>query len=172
MKALFHKWLLLFVILAFGLTFSLSWFLHRKEAKKNSLLLLELNLKDVAGRVRRSETNLQTITEMSAASAIAKTRAFALLIQKTPSILKEPETLRLICRKLDVDELHVADRSGKLIASQVREGPVAEDYRHFNIPECNRFYRDTLYSSRYCHCRTGIYSGIQLHKGWKKNECL
>ena len=117
MKALFHKWLLLFVVLAFGLTFGLSWHLHRKAAEENALLLLRVNLTDVAGRIKRAENNLKTITEMSGASAIAKTRAFALLIRKDPALLKDPEVLKLIRRKLDVDELHVSDKTGKLIAS-------------------------------------------------------
>ena len=88
MKSLFHKWLLFFVVLAFGLTFGLSWYLHRKEAKENALRLLEVNLTDVAGRGKRAENNLQTITEMSVASAIAKTRASALLIKEKPSMLR------------------------------------------------------------------------------------
>ena len=121
MKALFHKWLLFFVILAFGSTFGLSWYLHRKEAKENARQLIEVNLTDVAGRVKRAEANLQTITEMSAASAIAKTRAFALLIKEKPSILQDQEELKLIRRKLDVDELHVADKTGKLIASLIHD---------------------------------------------------
>ena len=115
MKSLFHKWLLLFVILAFGLTFGFSWFLHRKEAKENALQLLAVNLNDAAGRVQREEANLQTITEMSAASAIAKTRAFALLIQENPSILKDTDALNLIRQKLDVDELHVSDKTVNLL---------------------------------------------------------
>ena len=135
MKALFHKWLLLFVVLAFGLTFGLSWHLHRKEAKKNALKLLELNLADVAGRVRRAEVNLQTITEMSAATAIAKTRAFALLIKENPSILKDSEKLKLIRQKLDVDELHVSDKTGKLIASMIKDSfhGKSNNYLGFNL---------------------------------------
>ena len=74
MRSLFHKWLLFFIVFAFGLTFALSWYLHRKEAKENALLLLDVNIKDVAGRVRRAENNLQTITEMSETAAIAKTK--------------------------------------------------------------------------------------------------
>ena len=85
MRSLFHKWLLVFIVLSFGLTFGFSWYLHRQDAKENALQLLEVNLTDVAGRVKRAENNLQTITEMSAASAIAKTRAFALLIKEKPS---------------------------------------------------------------------------------------
>ena len=134
MKALFHKWLLLFVVLAFGLTFALSWYLHRKAAKENALQLLEVNLADVAGRVKRAEANLQTITEMSAASAIAKTRAFALLIKEKPSILQDPEELKLIRRKLDVDELHVSDATGKLIASLVHDSYHGKgNYLGFNL---------------------------------------
>ena len=136
MKARFRKWLLFFVILAFGSTFGLSWYLHRKEAKENALQLLDVNLTDVAGRVKRAEANLQTITEMSAASAIAKTRAFALLIKAKPSILLDPEELKLIRRKLDVDELHVSDKTGKLIASLVADGYHGKgNYLNFNLAE-------------------------------------
>jgi serine phosphatase RsbU (regulator of sigma subunit) len=135
MKRLFSKWLLLLVILAFGLTFGLSWFLHKKEAKKNALQLLSLNLTDTANRLKRAENNLETITEMSKASAIAKTRAFALLIKENPAILKDFNELKKIKQKLDVDELHVSDKTGKLIAS-VNKNKNNEDsssYVNFNL---------------------------------------
>ena len=128
MKNLFQKWLLLFVVFAFGLTFGLSWFLHRKEAKKNALELLSLNLTDAADRVKRTETNLQTITEMSATAAIAKTRALALIIKETPSILNNQKELKLIREKLDVDEIHIADEKGKLIASVASSNYHGQDH--------------------------------------------
>ena len=136
MRSLFHKWLLVFIVLSFGLTFGLSRYLHRQDAKENALQLLEVNLTDVAGRVKRAENNLQTITEMSAASAIAKTRAFALLIKEKPSILQDPEELKLIRSKLDVDELHVSDASGKLIASLVHDSYHGKgNYLGFNLAQ-------------------------------------
>ena len=139
MSSLFRKWLLLFVVLAFGLTFGLSLYLHRKDAKDNALKLLEVNLNDVAGRVQREEANLMTITEMSAASAIAKTRAFALLIRENPSILKNTETLKLIRKKLDVDELHVSDKNGKLIASLGHSNYHGKDnYLGFNLADAKQ----------------------------------
>ena len=136
MKALFHKWLLIFVVLAFGLTFGLSWYVQRKEAKNNALEYLEVNLKDAAARVKREEANVQTITEMSESSAIAKTRAFSLLIQKDPSILNDPEKLKIIRNKLDVDELHVSDENGKLIASLGDSSYKGKDhYLGFNLAD-------------------------------------
>ena len=127
MKALFHKWLLLLIVLAFGSTFGLSWYLHRVEEKSSALELLEVTLIDAADRVRRSENNLRSITEISAAVALAKTRAFALIIKEKPSILQDREELKLIRRKLDVDELHVSDKSGKLIASLIQNNYRGED---------------------------------------------
>ena len=139
MRALFNKWLLLFVVLAFGFTFGLSWYLHRKEAKKNALELLSVNLADASNRVRRAEANLKTITEMSAASAIAKTRAFAMLIKEKPSILKNPDELKLIREKLDVDELHVADETGKLIASLIASSYHGKDnYNGYNLNQAEQ----------------------------------
>ncbi|MBO5724361.1 MAG: SpoIIE family protein phosphatase, partial [Lentisphaeria bacterium] len=134
MRLGFHKWLLVFVVLAFAVTFGLSWYLHRKEAEHAALELLKLNLSDASNRVKRAEMNLQTITEMSAATAIAKARVFAMLIKQDPSILEKPEEMKLIRRKLDVDELHVADKSGKLIASVAHsEYQGRDDYRGFNL---------------------------------------
>ena len=139
MKALFRNWLLLFVILAFGITFGLSWHLHRKEATKNALRLLTVNLTDAANRVKRAEANLKTISEMSAASAIAKTRAFALLIKEKPSILLDPEELKRIREKLDVDELHVSDETGKLIASLVESTYRGKDnYNSYNLNQAEQ----------------------------------
>ena len=135
MKIIFRKWLLLFIVFAFGLTFGLSWYLHKKEAKKNALELLHLNLVDATNRIKRAEINLQTITEMSAASAIAKTRAFAMLIKEKPAILKNFDELKHIQQKLDVDELHVADKSGQLITSLIYNQKTKETttYRNFNL---------------------------------------
>ena len=135
MKIIFRKWLLLFIVFAFVLTFGLSWYLHKKEAKKNALELLHLNLVDATNRIKRAEINLQTITEMSAASAIAKTRAFAMLIKENPAILKDFDELKHIQQKLDVDELHVADESGQLITSLIYNQKTKETttYRNFNL---------------------------------------
>ena len=136
MKNIFYKWLLLFIVLAFCLTFGLSWYLHQKDAKKNALQLLELNLTDAVDRIRRSENSLQTITEMSETAAIAKTRAFAQLIQQDPTILQDVEKLELIRKKLDVDELHVSDKTGKLIASLRHNNDHGKnDYLGFNLAD-------------------------------------
>lgn len=164
MKALFHKWLLLFIVFAFGLTFGLSWYLHRKEAKKNALQLLALNLADASNRVKRAETNLKTISEMSAASAIAKTRAFAMLIKEKPSILRDSAELKLIREKLDVDELHVSDASGRLIASLINSTFRGKDnYNGYNLAkeEQSRVFMKAVSDPAFELVQEPLYNGAE-----------
>ena len=139
MKTLFRNRLLLLVILAFGLTFGLSRMLHRKEARENALQLLSINLADAANRLKRSDANVKTIAELSASSALAKTRAFAMLIKEDPSILQKKEVLKSIRQKLDVDELHVADETGKLIASLTVPSTSGKDnYIGYNLNQAEQ----------------------------------
>ena len=117
MKTLFQRWLFLFVSGAFLVTFVLSWHLHSFLAENSAMDLLQSSLEDACQRVRSTEHNLKMIIEMSDKAALVKARAFAALIQKDPSLLKDKNRLEEIRRMLDVDELHVSDGNGILIAS-------------------------------------------------------
>lgn len=117
MKALFQKWLFLFVLAAFVITFGASWWLHSYLAENSALDLLQSNLEDVYRRVKATEANLKIVEEMSNAAALAKTHAFARIIAENPAVIKDREKMESIRKKLDVDELHVSDGKGILISS-------------------------------------------------------
>ena len=69
-----------------------------------------------------------------AAAALAIYNSNILLIKANPAILQNPEELMLIRKKLDVDELHVSDKTGKLIASLVHDSYHGKDnYLGFNL---------------------------------------
>jgi hypothetical protein len=165
MKTLFRNRLLLLVILAFGLTFGLSRVLHKKEARENALQLLSINLADAANRLKRSDANVKTIAEMSASSALAKTRAFALLIKEDPSILQKKEVLKSIRKKLDVDELHVADETGKLIASLIEPTyPGGKDNHigyNLNQAEQSRVFMQAISDPTFELAQEPQYSGAE-----------
>ena len=80
MKALFQKWLFLFVFAAFVITFASSWWIHSYLAENSALDLLQSNLEDVSRRVKATEENLKIVEEMSNTAAWAKTHAFAQII--------------------------------------------------------------------------------------------
>lgn len=117
MKFLFQKWLFVFVIAAFLITFLSSWWIHSNLAENSAIELLRTNLDDAALRIRNTRKNLQTIIAMSNASALAKTHALAMMIKENPAILNDNDKLDDIRKKLDVDEIHVSDADGILIAS-------------------------------------------------------
>ncbi|MDD3588296.1 MAG: hypothetical protein PHQ75_14030, partial [Thermoguttaceae bacterium] len=127
MKKLFQKWLLLFVSIAFLATFFISWWIHSFLAKNSALELLRANLGDIACRVMTTESNLKTIIAMSDAAAIAKAKAFARIVSEKPDILKDEKKLEQIRAELDVDELHVSDEKGILIAS------IPKRYQGYNM---------------------------------------
>lgn len=117
MKKLFQKWLLVFVAGAFLLTFGVSWHLHSSQARISALKLLRIKLDDAQRRVQHTRENLAAVVQMSNTAALAKARAFARIIAADPSVLKRRPALEKIKKLLDVDELHVSDEKGILIAS-------------------------------------------------------
>ena len=136
MKALFQKWLFVFVAAAFIITFIASWRLHSYLAENSAMDLLESHLMDVYRKVKNTEKNLHTVIEMSDAAALAKTHAFAELIAADPAILKDKKKLEAIRVKLDVDELHVSDEKGILttsIANKAVSGTAGEGYLHYDM---------------------------------------
>ena len=114
MKFIFQKWLFLLVVLAFLITFAASWHLHSYLAELSAIDMLESTLSGVSRKISITEDNLKAVTHLSDAAALAKTRAFALLIASDPSILHNKEKLDAVRKKLDVDELHVSDEKGVL----------------------------------------------------------
>ena len=136
MKALFQKWLFVFVSAAFVITFFASWRLHSHLAENSAMDLLESHLMDVYRKVKNTEKNLHTVIEMSDAAALAKAHAFAELIAADPSILNDKKKLEAFRIKLDVDELHVSDDKGILttsIANKAISGTESEGYLNYDM---------------------------------------
>ncbi len=129
MKKLFQKWLLVFVAGAFLLTFGISWWIHSSLARNSAIELLRIKLDDARRQVERTQANLDTVVQMSNSAALSKARAFARLVAADPSILKNRESLEKIRKDLDVDELHVSDEKGILIAS------IPQSYEGYDMAE-------------------------------------
>lgn len=117
MRKTFQKWLFLFVAFAFLVTFWLSFSIETRQAKNNAVGLIRLKMEDARKQIVVNRENVATIRAIADATALAKARAFAKMVALQPSVLKNRGELEDICRRLDVDELHVSDEKGILIAS-------------------------------------------------------
>lgn len=116
MRKTFQKWLFLFVVIAFIVTFCISFSIESRQAKGNAVGLIRLKMEDARKQIVVNRENIATVRSIVDAAALAKARAFAKIIALQPSVLKRGEELEDIRRRLDVDELHVSDERGILIA--------------------------------------------------------
>ena len=129
MKKLFQKWLLVFVAGAFLLTFGVSWWIHNSLARDSAIGLLRIKLDDARQQVEHTQANLDTVVQMSNSAALSKARAFARIVAADPAILKRREDLERIRKLLDVDELHVSNEKGILVAS------IPQSYENYNMAD-------------------------------------
>ncbi|MDD4817459.1 MAG: SpoIIE family protein phosphatase [Victivallaceae bacterium] len=127
MKKLFQRWLLLFVGVAFLATLGVSYYIHNRLAHESALEILHLKLADAERQLTQTRENLKTVRAMNNTAALAKARAFARIVASDPGILDKQAELEKVCRELDVDELHVSDEKGILIAS------IPEKYRGYDM---------------------------------------
>ena len=127
MRNTFLKWLFVFIATAFALTFAISFFVQTRQARENAIQLIRLRISDARRQLFTTEENLKQIAEMTNAMALIKARAFASFIEQSPELLDSREKLQQIRRLLDVDELHVSDPKGILIAS------IPEEYQGYDM---------------------------------------
>lgn len=111
------KWLLLFASIVFLLTFAVSWEIHSSLAKHSAVELLRMSLYDAKHRVELTHHNLGTIVALSNKATLTKARALAQIIAENPEIIHDRAKLDNLLKIIDVDELHISDENGILIAS-------------------------------------------------------
>ena len=122
MRKTFQKWLLIFVIGAFLITLCLSFYLQTRESHSNSIDLIDLKLDDAVKQIKLNTRNVEAIRIMTESEALAKARALAEIIYNNTEVLKEkgwPERMEKI---LDVDEVHIINKDGIIIASSSATG--------------------------------------------------
>jgi|WetSurMetagenome_2_1015567.scaffolds.fasta_scaffold01343_7 serine phosphatase RsbU (regulator of sigma subunit) len=127
MRNTFLKWLFLFIAAAFLLTFGVSFFIQTEQARENAVNSIKLKMDDVQKQIMENRENIAVIRAIADASALAKARAFAKMIELKPSLLNSPRELENIRVRLDVDELHVSNEKGVLIAC------IPAEYRGYNM---------------------------------------
>ena len=129
MRKTFLKWLFIFIASAFALTFGISFLVQTRQARENAIQLIRLRISDAKRQLCTTEENVKQVGEMTEAMALVKARALAGLIENTPELLESAEKLEHIRTLLDVDELHVSDRQGILIAS------IPADYQGYDMAD-------------------------------------
>ena len=101
--------------------------IHYRGVRAGDRELLQDGLKRIGRNVRDADRNLREIIALSDASMLAKTRAFARLVHADRTFLTNQSKLERLAAALDVDELHVSDEKGVLVAC------VPESYKGYRM---------------------------------------
>ena len=121
MRKTFQKWLFLSIALAFVFEFTLTYFFQTRQGRGNAISLMRMKIEDTKEQIRVNDENMRCVRDIVTGDSLAKTRAFAEMIRLDPTLLTDEARLHEAAVQLDVDELHVSDAKGILIASIPRE---------------------------------------------------
>lgn len=117
MQKIFLKQLFILVFSAFVLTFATSYLIQTNQSQKVGLDLIKLKIADVKNQLNTTQHNLRSIKQMTSSIALLKARFFAQMIYYNPKIVTDYKELENAKNFLDVDETHISNSKGILIAS-------------------------------------------------------
>ncbi|MDO5554509.1 MAG: SpoIIE family protein phosphatase [Planctomycetia bacterium] len=129
MRETFQKWLFAFVALAFVVIFFLSYFFQTMQSRRNAQYLIHLRLQDAREQLQINNENLTRVRQMVESEARMKARSLAEMIRLDPDLVHQEEELVRIAHDLEVDELHISDGKGILVASY----PQMEAYKQYDM---------------------------------------
>lgn len=125
MKQTFQRWLLVFVLCAFTLTFAISFYIQTKQTRNNAVDLIRLKVEDAKRQIGTNSGNLERITETNNNGVLVKARSLARILSENPSYAGDEAALAGLLPVLDVDEINIVDENGIITATT---NPLFEGY--------------------------------------------
>jgi methyl-accepting chemotaxis protein len=104
----------IFALIAFVITIAVSYSILTDNAKSIAKSDLIEQSEDITKLISEHKKEISELRASLDKEYLERTRAFAEMIKLNPKIIEDIEELRLICKLMDVDELHVCDENGIL----------------------------------------------------------
>ena len=115
----FLIWLFALMIIAFIGVLVVSFSILTKQASQNADKLIQLKLSDVEKQINLNQKNIIRIRQEADENALAKVHALAKMLTLKPQIIDDEQEIEKIRQLLSVDEIHISDEKGILIAGTV-----------------------------------------------------
>ncbi len=117
MKKSFQKWLFIFVLLAFVLTFTGSYLVQTALSQKAAEVLIGLKLKDACAQLDNANKNYKNISFLTRHLALVRADYLASVLKYRPEFIHNQAELNKLNKKLKVFHLRIYDSAGKQLAS-------------------------------------------------------
>lgn len=119
MKKIFTRRLFIYMIAALAVTIAAVFTLQTFTNWNNNITSSQSKLADVRERLADNEKNVARLTENLNKDNLAKTRAFADMLEIDPSIASSKAKLNVIKDRLQINELHIIDEKGIITSSTI-----------------------------------------------------
>lgn len=119
MKKMFTKSLCIYMLAAFFITIVAIFTLQTFNTQSNNMQESKEKLATVKEKLAGNDAEIQKLTKNLGENNLAKTRAFADMLAHDPTLLEKPDSLKEICERLMVNELHVIDEKGIITHSTI-----------------------------------------------------
>ncbi len=136
MRKTFLIWLFALMIIAFIGVLVVSFSVLTKQASENANTLIQLKLSDVEKQIVQNEKNLSRIRTEADENALAKAHGLAKMLSLKPEIIHNEEEIENIRQLLSVDEIHISNEEGILIAGTE---PTFIDYDYASADQSAQF---------------------------------
>ncbi|MBR5626021.1 MAG: cache domain-containing protein, partial [Thermoguttaceae bacterium] len=117
MRKTFQRWLFVFIATAFTIMFLFSLYIQTWQARRNTLELIHLKIGDIQKQIARNDQHIKMLYNFLVERSLVKIYAFAKMVEYNPNLEYDFDELKKVQNILQVDELHISDEKGVLIAS-------------------------------------------------------
>lgn len=121
MQQLFIRYFCSVMTVALIFMLTLSAIMESRSAQRHMLENAGLKLDQIARTLKTNDGDLRELTTSLREDYLTRCRAFAYMIEQTPSLLESRDSLNRVKTLLNVDELHVINADGILFTGTVPE---------------------------------------------------
>ena len=121
MKKIFTRSLILYMAIALVISIFAVFLLQTALTSASNTKSTREKLAVVSEKLDSNDAEIKRLTENVGENNLAKTRAFADLLQADTSIFGNQEKLTEVCNRLMVNEVHIIDENGIIVSSSIPE---------------------------------------------------
>ena len=121
MKKAFQKWLFLFVLIAFMLTFTGSYLVQTALSHRAAEILISMKLKGACAQLDNACKNYEEIAAITKDKVLQLADYLALWLEYQPETVHKQSELDRLCKTLKAGQLRIFDAAGVQIAASPRD---------------------------------------------------
>ena len=132
LRHVFQAWLLVFVFVAFCITFGLSYFFQTRAAQNMAARQALLHLEYVGNQIKYVEDDLKDLKADLSQGLVEKARLFSLFLKYVPTLLHNKEFFREWSKAAGIKEVSVVGKDGIVTESFPQEF-IGTDFKKYDV---------------------------------------